>query len=87
MEKQAIVVLKTLTSSPNYSHCGNKIKDVKDLNLREWNCPSCGMYYDRDMNTGKKFKKGVLRFLTVGTTEISLYRTEGYFGPPLQATY
>ena len=53
--KQAIMILKTFTSPPIWSHCGNKNKDVKDLNLLEWNYPFCGMYHDRDVNTRKRY--------------------------------
>ena len=39
-------------SSKRCSNCGH-IEEKMQLNIREWDCPKCGTYHDRDINASK----------------------------------
>lgn len=54
--KPLVRVDKWFPSSQLCHECGYRNPQVKDLSVREWTCPSCGVWHDRDVNAARNIR-------------------------------
>lgn len=76
---------KWFPSSQLCSSCGFRFNGTKDLRVREWKCPKCGIKHHRDQNAAINLRNNALLFLSdlnkgiVGTTKTSSKNKEKFY--------
>jgi putative transposase len=63
LQHKMLIVVGRYFPSSQLCNCGYKNADVKSLNIREWRCPKCNTYHDRDKNAADNILTEGLRII------------------------
>ena len=67
--KKIVKIDRYFPSSQTCNVCGYVNKDIKDLSVREWDCPNCHTHHDRDVNASINILKIGLNNTSAGTVD------------------
>ena len=68
--KELVKVDKYYASSQLCNNCGYQNPLLKDLRIRQWDCPVCGVHHDRDINASINILHEGLRILSKRREEL-----------------
>lgn len=67
--KKIVKIDRYFPSSQTCNVCGYVNKDIKDLSVREWECPHCHTHHDRDINAAINILRFGLNNTSAGTVD------------------